>query len=665
MTLANMKIGRKLGVGFACVLFVVAAMSLTLFATLKSLDAAADVNAASYKAVDDVDLAIDSMREQSRASNRFILTRHEQYAKLYDEAVKSFAANVAAARKDAARQSEVLGLIDKIQAAGETFRRDIGDETMRLVRDNPTSEAAEKFVATDAAVAAFQDFKAAAGDARKKINDWSDSAQAEFDHLMAVLQTTVIAGSGAAFLLAALVGWWMTRIIATPVTNMTGVMRKLAQGDHSIAIPGVGRGDEIGLMAEAVQAFKDAAIAKVKRAAAEAEAVKAWQKEEEARAAKLAEEARQDQLAIEGLAEGLAEGLGRLAGGDLVYRIETQFAPKTAQLRSDFNAAAAKLQEAMASIRASTATLASGSGEIAQAADDLSRRTEQQAAGLEETAATLDEITATVKNTAEGAVRAQAVVSTAKSEADHGGEVVRDAITAMGEIERSSKQIGQIIGVIDEIAFQTNLLALNAGVEAARAGDAGRGFAVVASEVRALAQRSAEAAKEVKGLISASTTHVGQGVDRVGETGKALKRIVAQVAEINAVVGAIAASAQEQASALHQVNTAVNQMDQVTQQNAAMVEETTAAAHALGQESAELARLVGLFQLGQALAARSAQVRHVAGAAPPRGQGDAGLPRRPTAAPAQPALKTLAVSGRGGAVRKPDAATAEDSWEEF
>ena len=318
---------------------------------------------------------------------------------------------------------------------------------------------------------------------------------------------TLLVGSGAAVLLAALVGWWMTRIIATPVTNMTGVMRKLADGDHSIEIPGVGRKDEIGQMAEAVQAFKDAAVAKVKRDAADAEAVKVWQKEEEERAAKVAEEARQDQIAI----NGLAEGLGRLAGGDLVYRIETEFAPKTAQLRSDFNAAAGKLQEAMASIRASTATLASGSGEIAQAADDLSRRTEQQAASLEETAAALDEITATVKKTAEGAVRAQAVVSTAKREAEHGGGVVREAITAMGEIERSSKQIGQIIGVIDEIAFQTNLLALNAGVEAARAGDAGRGFAVVASEVRALAQRSAEAAKEIKGLISASTTQVGRG----------------------------------------------------------------------------------------------------------------------------------------------------------
>jgi methyl-accepting chemotaxis protein len=655
MTLANMKIGRKLGVGFACVLLVVAAMSLTLFTTLKSLDAAAEVNAASYRAVDDVDLAIADVREQSRMALRFVMTRNERYAKLYNDAAKAFADNVAAARKGAAGRTEILGFLDKIQAAGETFRHDIGDESIRLVRDNPTSETAEKFVASDAAVASFQSFKAAADDARKKINDWSDDAQAQFNHLMSALQATIIVGAGAAFLLAALVGWWMARIIATPVTNMTGVMRKLAQGDHSIEIPGVGRGDEIGLMAEAVKSFKDAAIAKVKRDAADAESVKVWQKEEEERAAKLAEAARQDQLAI----TGLAEGLGRLAGGDLVYRIETEFAPKTAQLRSDFNAAAAKLQEAMASIRASTATLASGSSEIAQAADDLSRRTEQQAAGLEETAATLDEITATVKNTAEGAVRAQAVVSTAKSEADHGGEVVRDAITAMSEIERSSKQIGQIIGVIDEIAFQTNLLALNAGVEAARAGDAGRGFAVVASEVRALAQRSAEAAKEIKGLISASTTHVGQGVDLVGETGKALERIVAQVAEINAVVSSISASAQEQASALHQVNTAVNQMDQVTQQNAAMVEETTAAAHALGVESAELARLVGLFQLGQAAQAVKARQGTVRGPGAPAAAHRAG----PSNAP-RPALKTLA-SGRGGAARKPEPASAEDSWEEF
>jgi len=656
MTLANMKIGRKLGVGFACVLFVVAAMSLTLFATLRSLAGAAEVNAASYRAVEHVDLAIAAVADEARTSLRYVLTKNERFVKTYDDAVKAFADDIGSARQDAVGRADILALLDKIEADGEVFRHSVGDETIRLVRDSPTAEPAVKFAESDAAVNGLREFKSAAAAARKKINDWSDDAQAQFNHLMSALQATIIVGAGAAFLLAALVGWWMARIIATPVTNMTGVMRKLAQGDHSIEIPGVGRGDEIGLMAEAVKSFKDAAIAKVKRDAADAESVKVWQKEEEERAAKLAEAARQDQLAI----EGLAEGLGRLAGGDLVYRIETEFAPKTAQLRSDFNAAAAKLQEAMSSIRASTATLASGSSEITQAADDLSRRTEQQAAGLEETAATLDEITATVKNTAEGAVRAQAVVSTAKSEADHGGEVVRDAITAMSEIERSSKQIGQIIGVIDEIAFQTNLLALNAGVEAARAGDAGRGFAVVASEVRALAQRSAEAAKEIKGLISASTTHVGQGVDLVGETGKALARIVAQVAEINAVVSSISASAQEQASALHQVNTAVNQMDQVTQQNAAMVEETTAAAHALGVESAELARLVGLFQLGQAAQAVKARQGAARGSGAPAAVHRAGPSNVP-----RPALKTLAASGRGGAARKPEPASAEDSWEEF
>ncbi len=247
-------------------------------------------------------------------------------------------------------------------------------------------------------------------------------------------------------------------------------------------------------------------------------------------------------------------------------------------------------------------------------------------------------------------MRAQKVVLAAKSDADRSGEVVREAIAAMGGIEKSSQQIGQIIGVIDEIAFQTNLLALNAGVEAARAGDAGRGFAVVASEVRALAQRSAEAAKEIKSLISASTAQVAQGVDLVAETGKALGRIVTQVAEINTVVGAIAASAQEQASGLHQVNTAVNQMDQVTQQNAAMVEQTTAAAHSLGQESAELARLVGVFHVGAA-----ANVEPIRTKAPRRAGG---------AQTARPALKTLAQS-RGGAVRKPEPASVEDSWEEF
>ena len=237
--------------------------------------------------------------------------------------------------------------------------------------------------------------------------------------------------------------------------------------------------------------------------------------------------------------------------------------------------------------------------EISSASDDLSRRTEQQAASLEETAATLTEITETVKRSAEGAKLARDVVSNAKVDADKSAVVMGQAVEAMNAIATSSQHIGQIIGVIDEIAFQTNLLALNAGVEAARAGEAGKGFAVVASEVRALAQRSAEAAKEIKGLISQSSTQVDTGVKLVAETGRSLERILSQVGQINAAVSDIAAGAHEQATALQQVNVAIDQMNAFTQQNAAMVEESTAAGRSLSDETTNLSRLIGQFRVGR------------------------------------------------------------------
>ncbi len=252
-------------------------------------------------------------------------------------------------------------------------------------------------------------------------------------------------------------------------------------------------------------------------------------------------------------------------------------------------------------IAETTDEIKSGTGEIAQASDDLSRRTEQQAASLEETAAALDEITATVKKSAEGAGHARSVVETANDDARKSAVVVRQAVEAMDAIARSAQQIGQIIGTIDEIAFQTNLLALNAGVEAARAGDAGRGFAVVASEVRALAQRSAEAAKEIESLILTSRSEVDHGVQLVGEAGDSLERIMAQVAEINMIITEISTGAGEQATSLAEVNTAINQMDQVTQKNAAMVEESTAASRTLSQDSEQLASLVGRFQIGRSI----------------------------------------------------------------
>ncbi len=337
--------------------------------------------------------------------------------------------------------------------------------------------------------------------------------------------------------------------------------------------------------------------------------------------------------------DAMSEGLAKLSDGDLTYRMRQAFPEEYLELQKEFNLTMDNMHEVMAFISANASGMFAGAGEITQAADDLSRRTEQQAASLEETAAALDEITATVKRTAEGANKASNVVATAKSDAEVSGQVVRSAVSAMSEIDKSATEITQIIGVIDEIAFQTNLLALNAGVEAARAGDAGKGFAVVASEVRALAQRSAEAAKEIKGLISTSSSQVKTGVDLVGKTGDALQRIMTQVAEISGLMTEIASSAQEQSTGLSQVNTAVNQMDQMTQQNAAMVEESTAASHALANEAKELSQLVARFRLAEGAGAANTAGR-------PKGRGRA---------VAQ--MKTTGSS----AVRK----AAPDSWEEF
>ena len=294
----------------------------------------------------------------------------------------------------------------------------------------------------------------------------------------------------------------------------------------------------------------------------------------------------------------IGAGLSRLASNDLSQSISRPFGPAFEQLRLDFNLANDHLRSALGNIASGSRAIQSGSAEIAGASDDLSRRTEQQAASLEETAAALDQITATVNQAAEAAAHAKEIVGSAKLDAERSGRVVQQAVAAMSAIERSSAQIGQIIGVIDEIAFQTNLLALNAGVEAARAGEAGRGFAVVASEVRGLAQRSAQAAKEIKLLISESGSQVADGVTLVGEAGDALCRIAKQVTDISEVVTAISASAREQATGLREVNTATNQMDQITQQNAAMVEQATAACRSLAEEADNLSGLVRQFSVG-------------------------------------------------------------------
>ncbi len=353
---------------------------------------------------------------------------------------------------------------------------------------------------------------------------------------------------------------------------------------------------------------------------------------------------------------GVATGLAALADNNIEYRITEVMGSTFEPLRLDFNRALTMLQETMKSIADNAQSVRSGADEITQASDDLSRRTEQQAASLEETAAALDQITATVRRTAENANDARSTVLEAKLDAERSGNVVRETVLAMTEIEQSSKMIANIIGVIDGIAFQTNLLALNAGVEAARAGDAGRGFAVVATEVRALAQRSADAAKEIKTLISASSQQVASGVTLVGETGKALERIVEQVVKLNALVADIAASAQEQATGLNEVNTAVNQMDQVTQQNAAMVEEATAASHGLASEASELNRLVSQFKIGQSAEASMFQL-------PPAKTAPAKTAIRPRAPVSPRTNKIVSISQKSVGSRS--VTTAAENWDEF
>jgi methyl-accepting chemotaxis protein len=424
-----------------------------------------------------------------------------------------------------------------------------------------------------------------------------DSARSGLISNVALALVVMLGALGSALLVG--------RSITRPMGGLTRDMSALAGGDKTVAVAESARTDEIGEMGRAVLVFRNAAIelekAEAEQKRLEAEAAAERRRSEEERAARAEE--------LQRVVNALAAGLRNLSDGDLTTRVDSAFAADFEQLRSDFNLAMEKLQAAMQAVTGSAGTINNGADEISRAATDASRRTEQQAASLEETAAALDQITTTVRKTAEGAGQADEVVSGARTQAEESGQIVHEAVAAMGEIEKSSNQISHIIGVIEEIAFQTNLLALNAGVEAARAGDAGRGFMVVATEVRALAQRSSDAAKEIKTLISASSQQVGRGVQLVGQAGRALEQIVQRVIEIDTLVADIARAANEQADGLSQINTAVNQMDQVTQENAAMVEETTAASQSLSTEAATLARLIGRFRTGEAGGARPSRSR--------------------------------------------------------
>jgi methyl-accepting chemotaxis protein len=391
------------------------------------------------------------------------------------------------------------------------------------------------------------------------------------DRLLMILPVVGLLATITGLVAAFLIGRWIGRSVG----RLADTTDQLAGGNNDVEITGVEHDHELGRMARALKIFKEAQI---ERAAASAQR----------------QRMREEQDAVVGI---MKAKLADLATGNLKTQVTESFAADYEDLRVNFNAAVKALDQAISDV-AATGKRISATSEASQSATvELSQRTENQAATLEETAAALDELTASVKQAADHARSVDASVGKARQEAERNGEVVAQAVSAMSEIEQSASQIARVIGVIDDIAFQTNLLALNAGVEAARAGESGRGFAVVASEVRALAQRSAEAAKEISALIANSSRHVEQGTALVGHAGDALGEIITQVNDIAQMTSQIAASAEEQATGLSEINIGVNQLDQVTQQNAAMVQDSLSRGEDLAAEAARLGSLMGRFAI--------------------------------------------------------------------
>ncbi|WP_233222255.1 methyl-accepting chemotaxis protein [Allosphingosinicella deserti] len=514
-----------------------------------------------------------SILRQNSQFRGFLVTGDATYLKSYDEGRDEYdrtSTELEALLTEPAQKDALLKSREETLA----WRKQWGDRLIAAVksgqRESAQAEvrAAGKAVLTSAAVLPLRDIR----EAQVKLIDENSARQ---ESAISTARIVLVLGAIALIGIAIMLAMMLTRMIARPVTRLTGTMADLAAGKNDIAVPDTDRADELGDMAKAVLVFRDAAVA-----------------QEKATAEKVRSEAAQQQVVSD-----LAAALGKMSAGDLTVTLKN-FPGEYRKLEEDFNAALGALRETMGSIALATGNIHGGSGEISQASDDLSRRTEQQAASLEETAAAMTQITATVQNSAAGAGEANKLVRATQADAKESSKVVGDAVAAMAEIEKSSQEITKIIEVIDKIAFQTNLLALNASVEAAHAGEAGRAFAVVANEVRALAQRSADAAQEIGTLISNSSKQVEGGVSLVGEAGKALTRIIGSVDEVSGLVSQIAMAADQQSSALAQVNTAITEMDKVTQQNAAMVEESNAAARSLSDEATGLASLVGRFNTG-------------------------------------------------------------------
>ncbi len=565
----NLAISRKLAGAFALVIGVFFCVSVLLFSNLNALRAAADANERTFDMTGEARTMMSSVIEQQNAVRAYTILGKPEFLKTYTENGEKLDA--------AARAFAALAETDEQKALGTAFMAAVKewhetrlDRTIALAADPMTRPEAQEL----AGVKQLGDMRKVMKEIMAMQDERLATVHDQQHHTDELARMALWTGGAVAMAVAGIMGWLLWGSIARPVSRMTETMKALASGQHDVDVPATDRNDEIGSMAQAVLVFREAGIANLRAVAAK-------------------QRADAEQAAV---VDQVGTGLGRLAQGDLTARL-SGFPADYAKLQSDFNAALGAMATAVGGVGNGITAIHTGSSEVSSASTDLAHRTEEQAASLAQAAVAINDLATTMRETAKGSVLTSQSVQDAHKDATEGGQVVHDAIIAMNGIEKSSQEITQIIDVIDGIAFQTNLLALNAGVEAARAGDSGRGFAVVANEVRALAQRSADAAKDIKGLILTSSGQVQNGAALVNKAGLMLERIVAKVAEISTLTTQISSAAEAQSERLQQVNGAVGQMDRMTQQNAAMVEESTAASRSLADQADQLTALIARFKL--------------------------------------------------------------------
>ncbi|MFD1746663.1 methyl-accepting chemotaxis protein [Rhizobium helianthi] len=672
MSFRDLSINKKIITTFLALMSVcLCASAVVYWQGLRSSDASEGLVVA-QNIVAAVSTATEAQLEQAISHRDFIATGSSEHSAAIQAKRSAVVAALDQAQKLAKGKSAILASLEQLRAAADNF--------------NAAIAKAQGQGAT--AAIPLGEFRQAAAKVRADAEALAKSMVALQSNAHSALLWTLMIGGAVAGVISVGLIWALSRAIVAPIVGMTDAMTELANGNHRIDVPALDRGDEVGQMAKAVAVFKDAAIEKLRLSSETEEMRQTSDRERQENDARKARETAEIEFAM----NSLADGLSKLAAGDVAYRLERPFADHLDRLRVDFNQALGRLQDALESVGRNASAINAGAAEIRAATDDLAKRTERQAASVEQTAAAVEEVTTTIKDSAKRAEDVGQRVERARVGAERSGEVVRRAVSAMEGISKSSSEIVNIISVIDDIAFQTNLLALNAGVEAARAGEAGKGFAVVAQEVRELAQRSANAAREIKTLLTTSSQQVDAGVALVGETGDALQAIVVEVQEINENIKAIVTSTREQSLGLQEINQAISAMDHNTQQNAAMVEEQTAASHSLAREASALDELLGQFKLGtmsakphsapvaSASSTASAAARPMPAAQPAakpaaqpaakaapravagRGPVAATATSRPAASPATALHSTLA---KAFGAASPAAQPTQDNWEEF